>query len=158
VTITSWHACQTFLLWYFDRSMDTDISCRFPSVELALNTLYLFSFLNILWLNHSVNHLFFQGWITISSRSDCTESQTRQICSAGWCWSCNLSCCIVDYFYAEILELAGNAARDNKKTRIVRRHITLAEKNDEEINKFLGHVMIASGGVLPNIHAGLLPK
>ena len=59
---------------------------------------------------------------------------------------------------AEILELAGNAARDNKKARIVPRHITLAVKNDEELNKLLGGVTIASGGVLPNIHAVLLPK
>ena len=59
---------------------------------------------------------------------------------------------------AEILELAGNAARDNKKTRIIPRHITLAVKNDEELNKLLGGVTIAAGGVLPNIHAVLLPK
>jgi histone H2A len=65
---------------------------------------------------------------------------------------------VLEYLCAEILELAGNAARDNKKTRIVPRHITLAVKNDEELNKLLGNVTIASGGVLPNIHAVLLPK
>jgi Histone H2A len=65
---------------------------------------------------------------------------------------------VLEYLCAEILELAGNAARDNKKTRIVPRHITLAVKNDEELNKLLGGVTIASGGVLPNIHAVLLPK
>jgi len=37
-------------------------------------------------------------------------------------------------------------------------HITLAVKNDEELNKLLGGVTIAAGGVLPNIHAVLLPK
>ena len=52
----------------------------------------------------------------------------------------------------------GNAARDNKKSRIVPRHIQLAVRNDEELNKLLGSVTIASGGVLPNIHAVLLPK
>ncbi|KAK7231689.1 Histone H2A [Aureococcus anophagefferens] len=31
-------------------------------------------------------------------------------------------------------------------------------RNDEELNKLLGTVTIASGGVLPNIHAVLLPK
>ncbi len=31
-------------------------------------------------------------------------------------------------------------------------------RNDEELNKLLGGVTIASGGVLPNIHAVLLPK
>lgn len=30
--------------------------------------------------------------------------------------------------------------------------------NDEELNKLLGHVTIAQGGVLPNIHQNLLPK
>ncbi|KAL7534325.1 hypothetical protein ACHAXR_005797 [Thalassiosira sp. AJA248-18] len=59
---------------------------------------------------------------------------------------------------AEMLELAGNAARDNKRARIVPRHLTLAIKNDEELNKLLGNVTIAGGGVLPNIHAVLLPK
>ena len=65
---------------------------------------------------------------------------------------------VLEYLCAEILELAGNAARDNKKTRIVPRHIQLAVRNDEELNKLLGSVTIASGGVLPNIHATLLPK
>ena len=41
---------------------------------------------------------------------------------------------VLEYLCAEILELAGNAARDNKKARIVPRHITLAVKNDEELN------------------------
>ncbi|GFZ12461.1 histone superfamily protein [Actinidia rufa] len=59
---------------------------------------------------------------------------------------------------APVLELAGNAARDNKKTRIVPRHIQLAVRNDEELSKLLGDVTIANGGVMPNIHNLLLPK
>uniref|UniRef100_A0A8C4X2S3 Histone H2A n=1 Tax=Erpetoichthys calabaricus TaxID=27687 RepID=A0A8C4X2S3_ERPCA len=55
-------------------------------------------------------------------------------------------------------KLAGNAARDNKKTRIIPRHLQLAVRNDEELNKLLGGVTIAQGGVLPNIQAVLLPK
>ncbi|KAH0455527.1 hypothetical protein IEQ34_015559 [Dendrobium chrysotoxum] len=65
---------------------------------------------------------------------------------------------VLEYLAAEVLELAGNAARDNKKTRIVPRHIQLAVRNDEELSKLLGSVTIANGGVMPNIHSLLLPK
>ena len=65
---------------------------------------------------------------------------------------------VMEYLAAEILELAGNAARDNKRSRIIPRHLQLAVRNDEELNKLLGGVTIAAGGVLPNNHAVLLPK
>ena len=65
---------------------------------------------------------------------------------------------VLEYLTAELLELAGNAAKDNKRSRIIPRHIQLAVRNDEELNKFLGGVTVAQGGVLPNIHAVLLPK
>jgi len=65
---------------------------------------------------------------------------------------------VLEYLSAEILELAGNAARDNKKSRIIPRHLQLAVRNDEELNRLLSSVTIAQGGVLPNINSLLLPK
>ncbi|KAI3765668.1 hypothetical protein L2E82_15710 [Cichorium intybus] len=65
---------------------------------------------------------------------------------------------VLEYLAAEVLELAGNAARDNKKTRIIPRHVLLAVRNDEELGKLLAGVTIAHGGVLPNINPILLPK
>ena len=70
---------------------------------------------------------------------------------------------VMEYLVAEIFELGGNAARDNKKSylknpRIVPRHLQLGIRNDEELSNLFRDVWIAEGGVLPNIQAVLLPK
>ncbi|KAF7088019.1 hypothetical protein CFC21_091174 [Triticum aestivum] len=65
---------------------------------------------------------------------------------------------VLEYLAAEVLELAGNAAKDNKKTRIVPRHLLLAVRNDQELGRLLAGVTIAHGGVIPNINPVLLPK
>ena len=64
---------------------------------------------------------------------------------------------VMEYLTAEMLELAGNAGRDNRKSNINPRHLQLASTNDEELSKMLGKHHIVGGGVLPNIHAVLLP-
>ncbi|XP_046389280.1 histone H2A, sperm-like [Ischnura elegans] len=65
---------------------------------------------------------------------------------------------VMEYLAAEVLELEGDAARDNKNTRIIPRHLQLTIRNDEELNALLSGVTIAQGGFLPNTQAVLLPK
>lgn len=43
-------------------------------------------------------------------------------------------------------------------SRISPRHILLAVRNDEELNKMLEGVTITEGGVIPHIEQKLLPK
>ncbi|KAE9395704.1 histone-fold-containing protein [Gymnopus androsaceus JB14] len=64
---------------------------------------------------------------------------------------------VLNNLATEILELAGNAACDNKKQRTVSRHLQLAIRNDEELNRLLGDVVISQGGVVPHIESQLLP-
>ncbi|XP_057823378.1 uncharacterized protein LOC131035672 [Cryptomeria japonica] len=64
---------------------------------------------------------------------------------------------VLQYLASELLELAGNVARDNKKARIVPRHIMLAIHSDQEISKLLSTVTIANGGFLPGFFVCLRP-
>ena len=65
---------------------------------------------------------------------------------------------IMEYLTAEVLELAGNAARDHKRKRISPRHLFLAIRSDDELDIMLRGVTISGGGVMPSINAALLPK
>lgn len=65
---------------------------------------------------------------------------------------------VLEYLAAELLELAGNAAKESAKTRIVPRHLLYAIRQDDELHKLLGNTCISDGGVIPFIHPDLLPK
>jgi histone H2A len=63
---------------------------------------------------------------------------------------------VMEYLAAEVLELSGNAARDNHRSRVTPRHVFLAVAIDEELKKLLKNVIISQGGNLPNIHPFLI--
>lgn len=62
---------------------------------------------------------------------------------------------VAECLAAEVLELSGNSARDNKRIRITARNIKLAILNDEELNRLYFDTVIA-GGVVPRIESALL--
>lgn len=65
---------------------------------------------------------------------------------------------VLEYLVAEVLELSATAAKDNKRKRIIPRHITLAVRTDSELQDLMKNVTFLEGGVLPFIHQVLLPK
>ncbi len=64
---------------------------------------------------------------------------------------------VIQYMTTEVLDLAVKAANENKRKRIIPRHILLAVSNDSELSRFFGDNTISEGGTMPNIHPALLP-
>ena len=65
---------------------------------------------------------------------------------------------VIEYISAEILELAGNSALDNKRSMINSRDLMLAIKNDEELTKLTNTIdfEVMGGGVIKNVNSLLL--
>lgn len=64
---------------------------------------------------------------------------------------------VLEYLVAEVLELGGNACKDLRLKRITPRHVTLAIRGDEELDRLIP-AAIPGGGVIPHIHKSLISK
>ncbi|XP_041651176.1 histone H2A-beta, sperm-like [Cheilinus undulatus] len=65
---------------------------------------------------------------------------------------------VLEYLTSEVMELAGNMARDSGKRRIIPRYLQLSVCIDPELNKLLRRVTIPEGGVVPYLNPALWPK
>merc|ERR1712098_143608 len=65
---------------------------------------------------------------------------------------------VMEYIAAEVLELAGNAAKEKKKHTIFPKHLQTAIRSDEELNDLLKTVTIRNAHVLPHIEDALIKK
>eukprot|EP00485_Elphidium_margaritaceum_P008828 CAMPEP_0202702530 /NCGR_PEP_ID=MMETSP1385-20130828/15499_1 /ASSEMBLY_ACC=CAM_ASM_000861 /TAXON_ID=933848 /ORGANISM="Elphidium margaritaceum" /LENGTH=153 /DNA_ID=CAMNT_0049360191 /DNA_START=89 /DNA_END=550 /DNA_ORIENTATION=- len=65
---------------------------------------------------------------------------------------------VLEYCVAEVLELAGNVALDEKRKTIGPRHVMLAVRGDEELNVICKDVVFPHAGAIVHVHETLLQK
>ena len=65
---------------------------------------------------------------------------------------------VLEYLAAEVLELAGQAARDNTKKRVTARHLMLGIANDTELSPLFKGAIMPKAGVRPHVERAILPK
>ena len=63
----------------------------------------------------------------------------------------------LEHLTIDVLQLAGEVARDTSRIRIVPRHLRLAIHSDNEFSKLFNGVIIEACGVPPHISSMLLP-
>lgn len=81
--------------------------------------------------------------------SDLSVAQKASVALAAVC----------EYICAELMELSGNVASDNKKITISTRFIFLAVQNDEELRGMFNsmNIELMGSGVVPHIREDLIP-
>jgi len=65
---------------------------------------------------------------------------------------------VQEYLSCEVLELAGNCARDKKRKRINPDDVYKAVECDDELKKFVGPIMMPDSTPTAFIHAQLIKK
>lgn len=67
---------------------------------------------------------------------------------------------VIEYITAEIIELASNFAKDNKRIRLTIRDLEMGIRNDSELNELFNkqNIYFLGGGSVPFIHESLLSK
>lgn len=58
---------------------------------------------------------------------------------------------VLEYLVGEVFELAGDVARDDKKSYIMPRHLQMAMIIDEELYRWLSRIHIPQRGLVPVI-------
>lgn len=65
---------------------------------------------------------------------------------------------VLEYLCAELLELAGQAAKQQGTKRVAPRHLMLAIRQDEELDTLLQRCSLPGAGVIPAIRKELVPE